>query len=298
MATSNTAVPPATYDLITTWIYQQQHASTPLTDNLRTALLGLENAIKNEPNPQPEPDLGDQNWVGLLQEYRAANPFKGSREVKFIELPFDPLGRGVLSWKCQVMLDEEPGVLFPSADESLPAFTRKRDAKKYAAKCATEWLRSKGFMPQYGVKFPKVYIPPHLQRQALGSTPTQGQSSPQTKKPPSTPAKVPSSPFDDTQPSVANQAAELCNALGLQHPKYDIQPTDDGFYRGRVDFGTLSDLLRFDTSQLILTEDVMDRKAAKEMLAEKLLKLLQAEKEKRDAANQAFLARPGGGGKE
>ncbi|KAI1353054.1 hypothetical protein F5Y01DRAFT_277653 [Xylaria sp. FL0043] len=298
MAAPSGTVPPATYDLIKTWINQQQQAQAPLTDKLRTALLNVENAIKDEPALQPEPDLGDQNWVGLLQEYRAAYPVRGSQEVNYIERPFAPTNRGAARWKCQVTLDDETLTVFPCADESLPSFARKKDAKQYAAKCAVEWLREKGFMPQNGARFPKGFVTPHQQLQsqaqsqqqspqASGSTPTQGQSSPQTKR---SPTKPPSSPFDDSQPSAANQAAELCNAMGLQPPKYDVQPTADGFFRGRVDFGPLADLLRFDTSELVLTEDVMDKKAAKEMLAEKLLKLLQAEKERRDAANQAFLA--------
>ncbi|KAI1302616.1 hypothetical protein F5Y03DRAFT_396373 [Xylaria venustula] len=295
MAASGTIVPPATYDLIETWIGQQRQASAPVTDNIRTALLGLENAIKT--TSQVEIELDDTNWIGLLQG-RAAYPSPGSPEIPFSENPFDPSGRGPVLWQCKVTLDEAPGVVFPSADATLPSFPRKKDAKKYAAKCAVEWLRAKGFMPQSGVRFPKGYPRPNQlqgqpqspQPQALSNTPFRGQTlSPANVQ--STPVRSPLSPFDDSQTSAANQAAELCKALGIKAPKYDVDATVDGFYRGRADFGDESDFLPFDASELVLTEDVMGKKAAKEMIAEKLVTLLLAEKAKRDARNQAFLAR-------
>ncbi|KAI1429231.1 hypothetical protein F5Y12DRAFT_727275 [Xylaria sp. FL1777] len=300
MAATGATVPPATFDLIATWIGQQQQASTPLTDKLRTALLGLESAIAAEPAPQLEPELGEHNWIGLLQEYRAAYRTKGTQELKFTETEF--VSRGVLRWKCQVTIDEAPGVAFPCADESLLSFARKKDAKKYASKCAVEWLRAKGHMPENGVRFPKGFIPPHQQQQqqqiqsksqqpqTSTSPPTQGGQTPSpAKKPPSPPAKLPSSPFDDSQPSAANQVTELCKALGITPPKYDIEATGDGFYKGRADFGPSGDLLPFDVSQLTNVENVMGKKPAKEMIAEDLLKHLQELKQTRDAANRAFL---------
>ncbi|KAI0971649.1 hypothetical protein F4678DRAFT_472172 [Xylaria arbuscula] len=299
MAARGTIVSPATFDLIETWIGQQRQASTPVADKVQTALLGLEDAIKTDPTLQTDLELDDTNWVGMLQEYRAAHPLRGSQEVPFAESPFDPSGRGFVRWQCRVTLDEAPGVVFPNADAALPSFARKKDAKQYAAKCAIEWLRAKGLMPQHGVRFPKGYSTPHQlqgqpkspQPKGFSNTPAQGQIlSPARIQ--STPTRSPFSPFDDSQASAANQAAELCKALGINPPRYDIATTTiDGFYRGRADFGDEGDFLPFDASELALTEDVMGKKAAKELIAEKLVKLLLAEKEKRDARNQAFLAR-------
>ncbi|KAI3343498.1 hypothetical protein F4824DRAFT_10691 [Ustulina deusta] len=305
MAATGATVPLATYDLIETWIGQQRQASAPLTDKLRAAIVSLESAIRTDPAPQLEPELGEHNWVGLLQEYRAAYPFNGSQEVDFVDSPFDPWGRGLVRWKCQVTMGEEPGVAFPRADGSSPSFAKKKDAKKYAAKCAVEWLRAKGYMPQNGVRFPKGVITPHQQQQqqqqqtqpksqepkASSSSPAQGQAPSQPKKYPSPPARIPASPFDDSQPSAALQVGELCKALGIHPPKYDINSVGDGFYRGRADFGIEGDLLPFDVSQLEVVDNLLSKKAAKEMIAENLLKQLRAEKERRDASNQAFLAR-------
>lgn len=67
MADSSTNVPLATYDLIGTWIGQQRQTPAPLTDRLRSALVGLENALKAESVSLSEPEMGDSNWIGLLQ---------------------------------------------------------------------------------------------------------------------------------------------------------------------------------------------------------------------------------------
>ncbi|RWA12133.1 hypothetical protein EKO27_g2953 [Xylaria grammica] len=287
MAAIGATVPPATYDLIGTWINQQQQAPVPLTDKLRSALIGLENALKAEPVPQSEPELGDVNWVGLLQEYRAAYPFKGSQEVNFAESPFDPTNRGQIRWKCQVTIGEAPNAAFPHADGNQPAFARKKDAKKYAAKCAVEWLRAKGFLPKEGVRFPKGTITAH-QQQAQSKSQQLKESSNSHAKAPSPPTSIPSSPFDSSQPSAAGQVSELCRALGIPHPKYDCRPVGGGFFRGYADFGSYTNMLPFDGSKL--GPDVMGKKAAKEMVAEYLLEQLEAEKEKRDRDKEAFLA--------
>lgn len=67
MAATSENVSPTTYDLIGTWIGQQRQAPAPLTDKLRSALLGLEYALKVESVSLSEPEMGDFNWVGHLQ---------------------------------------------------------------------------------------------------------------------------------------------------------------------------------------------------------------------------------------
>ncbi|KAF2972141.1 hypothetical protein GQX73_g1450 [Xylaria multiplex] len=308
MAATGSTVPPATYALIETWISQQRQAPAPLTDKLRTALIGLESALLSHVAPPPEPELGDQNWVGLLQgkypQYRAAYPIGGSTEIDFVDSPYDPTGRGQVRWKCQVTIDEDPGAPFPRAGGDQLSFARKKDAKKYAAKCAVEWLRERRFMPQDGAKFPKGVVAPHKQQPALPKSQqskassislAKGQSPPQTK-PPSPPTNIPSSPYDDSEPSAAHQVSVLCGALGIPPPRYDVESVNDGFYRGRADFGAYSGMLPFDASEP--TPDAISKKTAKEMVAEYLLKHLQAEKQKRDREKEAFLAQYEGGSKD
>ncbi|KAI0542291.1 hypothetical protein GGR58DRAFT_453422 [Xylaria digitata] len=301
MAATGSTVPPATYDLIETWISQQRQAPVPLTNKLRTALIGLENALLSH---VAQPELGDQNWVGLLQEYRAAYPIGGSTEVEFVDIPYDPTGRGQVHWKCQVTIDEEPGAPFPRAGGDQLSFASKKHAKKYAAKCAVEWLREKRFMPQDGVRFPKGAITPHQkhlaqskgqQSKASNSSLAKGQS-PTQINPPSPPTNIPSSPYDPSEPSAAHQVTILCNALGIPQPRYEVESVNDGFYRGRADFGTYSDMFPFDASEP--TPDAISKKTAKEMVAEYLIKHLQAEKQKRDREKEAFLAQYRDGSKE
>ncbi|RYC61197.1 hypothetical protein CHU98_g5009 [Xylaria longipes] len=292
MAATSETVTPTTYDLIGTWIGQQRQTPAPLTDKLRSALLGLEYALKLE-SVSMEPDVEDFNWIGLLQG-KSVHPDRGSREVTFVDSSFDPTGRGPLRWKCQVTLVEAPGEAFPQADASQQTFAKKKDAKKYAAKCAVDWLRAKGFMPQDGgVKFPRSTIVFPQQRQAQPKTPSNRSHA----KPSSPFAAIPASPFDASQPSAAHQVSELCTSLGIPPPTYRVDPADErgSFFNGYADFGSFGAILPFDTSECRV-ENIMGKKAAKETIAENLLILLQEEKQKRAAADQAFLAQPRGGG--
>ncbi|KAI1743947.1 hypothetical protein F4680DRAFT_408000 [Xylaria scruposa] len=296
-----------TYDLIGAWVGQQRLAPAPLTDRLRSALLSLEYALKVESVSVVEPELGEFNWVGHLQEYRAAHPFQGSREVNFVDSPFDPTGRA-LRWKCQVFLAEAATTL-PYGDQQ--TFAKKRDAKRYAAKCAVDWLRDNGFMPRSGgVKFPKstsLFSQQNQQQQQQQQQEQQQQqaqpnppSSPfPTTKSFSPPAAIPASPFDASQPSALHQASELCTALGISPPSYKIEPSDEQglFFSGYADFGGFNAIMPFDVLKSRV-ENIMGKKAAKEMIAENLLKLLQDEKKKRAAADEAFMAQHTGGGAE
>ncbi|KAI0552042.1 hypothetical protein F4679DRAFT_118027 [Xylaria curta] len=289
-----------TYDLIGAWVGQQRQAPTPLTDRLRSALLGLEYALKVESVSVVEPELEDFNWVGHLQEYRAAHPLQGSQNVNFIDSPFDPTGRA-LRWKCQVFLAEAEAT-FPYGDASQQTFAKKRDAKRFAAKCAVDWLRANGFMPQSGgVKFPKStgVFSQQTQQQQQQAQPKPPSSPFPTTKPISPPAAIPTSPFDASQPSALHQASELCTILGISPPMYKIEPTDEKglFFSGYADFGGFNAIMPFDVLKSRV-DNIMGKKAAREMIAENLLKLLQEEKRKRAAADEAFLAQHRGSGAE
>jgi hypothetical protein len=66
------SVPASVYAAIQNWILQQQeHEATfsepaPLTDAQRKAILDLELAVVPATAQQPEPEIGDVNWIGLL----------------------------------------------------------------------------------------------------------------------------------------------------------------------------------------------------------------------------------------
>ncbi|KAJ2991008.1 hypothetical protein NUW58_g2685 [Xylaria curta] len=67
MAATDETLPPTTYDLIEAWVSQQRQTPLPLTDKLRSAVLNFEYALKDASVSKSEPELGDFNWIGLLQ---------------------------------------------------------------------------------------------------------------------------------------------------------------------------------------------------------------------------------------
>ncbi|KAI1821348.1 hypothetical protein F4861DRAFT_519291 [Xylaria intraflava] len=276
MATGASSVAPATYEVIQTWIGQQRRSPEPLTDRLRTALLNLEYAVKAEAPALSEPELGEMNWIGLLQEYRDVHPI-GAREDTFSITWFDPTGRGPLRWMCQVTLAEDPRPSFP--DETRPSFARKKDAKKYAAKCAIEWLQAKGYMPKNGVKFPKGTTNVLMVRPPLPPP-----NNNQQNMPPNTNTNSSFTSSDENQPPATQKVSQLCVSLGIRPPTYKLEsPNNDNIYTGRVDFGDDNGILPFDVTRLCVVGNVQGQKLAREMLAEDLLSHLVAEKAKRDA---------------
>ncbi|KAI1502744.1 hypothetical protein F5X99DRAFT_417730 [Biscogniauxia marginata] len=280
-----TSVSTSTYETVQNWISRQLESRAPVTEAQRELLLHLELTINPRSPPRPEPELDDINWIGLLQEYRAARQrVPGGRSVvNFTEAPVDPLSRGPPNWYSQVTIDEHPEP-FPGAagglfeDGTQPSFFRKKDAKKYAAKCAVEWLRANGYMPQAGgVKFPKPQQPApkplSLPKNAKPASLPQASNPPKTpNNAPKTPAPV--SPFDDTQPSAAFEVARLCKDLGWQPPQYRIEPDPSagGFFSGYPDLGINASLFPDGVGRV---NNILSKKAAKEKIAEDLLKPLK-----------------------
>ncbi|KAI0010134.1 hypothetical protein F4779DRAFT_616864 [Xylariaceae sp. FL0662B] len=294
-----------TYQSIQNWICQQQeyeatHSSpAPLTDAQRKALRALQLALPQTPMPPVEVNVGDTNW------FRASRPrLNGDNKVDFRESSVDGL---TLSWLCEVLIGEHPtpfpgpsGGLLP--DGKQPSFPRKKDAKQYAAKCAIEWLRNNGHMPQDGVKFSKAQratpLPLALNNNDGRSNKKQKMCPPspdQPKTPTSKPgrqqpvtspnAPVPGSspsPFNEDERSAAHQVAKLCHELGFAPFRYVLNkdPDSPGFYSGYPDFGMHAP--RFPEG-LGRVENVYNQKAAKEKIAEAILthlRQVQADREK------------------
>lgn len=285
-----------------------------------------------------EPDLGDSNWVGLLggrfpllnsqymyihsdhpnPEYRAAHPFNGCREVSYTDTPtFDS------RFQCHVTIPEDHHAVLPGRalggeyglreDGSTPSFARKKDAKKYAAKCAVECLRANGLMPPDGVKFPKTQaLPkrPNPQSPASGGSlvdeeiasqkkqrtdplfsPTATATTAASTASTTTTIKMVACPFDENRPSATYHVSQLCNELGLTAPTYQYSFTDDRclFWSCHADFGDDHLTLPFDASRLIRVENMISKAAAREKIAEDLLPYLQEEKARRQTGDRAFM---------
>ncbi|KAI2472021.1 hypothetical protein F4781DRAFT_46542 [Annulohypoxylon bovei var. microspora] len=312
-----------TYQTIQNWISrQQEYESThsepaPLTDAQRKLLEKLEIVLPPETPPQPEPELGDpnSNWIGVLLEYRAARQrvTSGVPGGNFMEEQGPTIG-GELKWYCRVRIDEHPEP-FPGPDGGLldgkqPYFGRKKDAKKYAAKCAVEWLKANGYMFRSEANSVNP-LPPQASKQQV--TP---QSSPAKKKPkllPSSPENpgvttvisepngaqpLPGSPlpkgiastFNNEEVSAVFEVDQLCTRLGFSGwPRYTVTKSSEmnDFYNGHAELGLLASKLPIGIGRV---ENVFGKKAAKERIAEELLEYLRKLAAEHDEADQRFLA--------
>ncbi|KAI2612900.1 uncharacterized protein GGS25DRAFT_518589 [Hypoxylon fragiforme] len=260
-----------TYQAIQNWISRQQEyeatnsSPAPITDTQRKLLDKLELALPPEAPIQPEPQLENTNWIGYLQEYRARRT-KGTGGIDFVEAP-GPFAQGVQRWYYRVKIQESPtpfpgpnGGLFPDGTE--PSFVRKKDAKKYAAKCAVEWLRKNGYMQTTQQSPPakrqKVSLPPPKQAPGVDVTATQTQP------------KGIASPYNNDEVSAVDKVRQLCVTLGYPDVQYKISPCNtEGFYDGFPDLGMLG--LKILPKDIGHVKNIFGKKCAKEMIAEQLL---------------------------
>ncbi|CCF44254.1 hypothetical protein CH063_13713 [Colletotrichum higginsianum] len=129
-------------------------------------------AVLLRPVPRPGPEIGGQNWLGLLNHFQQVR----SQKVTFADIPreYPRLGKAPdLRWTCTATF-AATGDVFPRPDHSsgststtgvtapaIPDFQKKQDAKQYAAKTACEWLIANGHMLPSGElpKLPKPFAP-------------------------------------------------------------------------------------------------------------------------------------------
>ncbi|KAI1464656.1 uncharacterized protein F4812DRAFT_462368 [Daldinia caldariorum] len=289
------------YKTIQTWIAQQLEYETmhgspaPLTDAQRKLLEKLQAVLPPVTPLLPEPELGDANWIGILLEYRAANQRVPSNVPggDFTEQP-GPVVYGVLKWHCQVRIDEhsEPfpgpdGGLYP--DGTMPSFARKKDAKKYAAKCAVEWLGENGYMRRLNVnsvnpppvpgKPPTPQPSPARKKQKIMPSPPEN---PQDSAPSPQPNEDPesllpkgiASTFNKDEVSPVFEVERLCTRLGFPgFPRFKVTESKMlGFFNGFPDLGALSSKLPPGIGHV---NDIYGKKAVREKIAEELLEPLK-----------------------
>ncbi|KAI1393718.1 uncharacterized protein F4822DRAFT_22125 [Hypoxylon trugodes] len=313
-----------TYRTILNWIIQQQEYESshpdpaPLTEVQRKCLEKLELSLPPATPPQPDPELGDDNWVGTLLEYRAARQRvpEGLPGGDFIDKP-GPMVGATQRWCCEVRIPEHKGP-FPGPDGGLladgtqPSFAKKKDAKKYAAKCAVQWLRANGYMAGYnsnGVKHAPEHrvtplSSPTSKRQKISaSSPKNTEAStaaPTTQGPdpdviqilPGNPLpKAIASPFDNEEVSASYEAKRLCTRLGFPNlPEYKVTRDSEmeDFWSGYPDLGMLADRLPEGVGRV---EKVLGKKFVKEKIAEELLVHLRKLVDPHNKRSQHFISR-------
>ncbi|RYP52981.1 hypothetical protein DL768_001975 [Monosporascus sp. mg162] len=326
-------VPTPFYSRLQEWILQQQEYEAtyskpaPLTAAQRKLLSELELTVTPAPT---EPEVGDNNWIGILLEYRAANQlYPGDSAVEFTEeavaaVPGHP---GPVRWRCQARIEESAGVPFPSGTP--PSFARKKDAKQFAARCAVEWLRANGHMPADGVRFPKAAVaaaappppPPKQQQQGTkrraspgtstsnnpsprpnnGSSPsTSSKRSPRSSLSAATEASPSSfspnsSPFGGDERAPGQEVAELCGNLGWQQPRYVLteDPQTQGFWSGYPEFGHYGPSPEQVPASAGRVEGAYGKKLARQLIAEGVLPYIRRVWEERQAGTRDFMSRLG-----
>ncbi|KAI1096308.1 hypothetical protein F5B19DRAFT_141132 [Rostrohypoxylon terebratum] len=307
-----------TYQVIQNWIarqqeYERKHLEpAPLTDAQRKLLDKLELALPPEIPLTAEPELEEVNWIGLLLEYRAARQVvpSGTPGGNFIEEQGPTIGNE-LKWYCRVKIDENANP-FPGPDGGLvdgnqPYFGRKKDAKKYAAKCAYKWLEANGYLlrseadaakpppappapqaPQAPQATQKQLTPsssPAKKKARLLASSPKSPSSATVKTEPNPPQPLPASPFNSDEVSAVVEIDRLCARLGLANSiRYVVQESAElaGFFDGYAELGMLATIFPQDAGRV---QRVIGKKAAKEKIAEELLahmRKLGAEHDERD----------------
>lgn len=285
------AVPSTIYQDVIDWALSQQTSEAVngqpanLAPTVRKALLELHQLVKPAPSTLAEPDLGDIDWISLLQRkiyteyslmrratdpgtsgYRDANPTPLGITIRYLEKPLEDSPSHQQRWLCYVSLYEYSSKPLPLPDPAtgkVPSFGRKKDAKKYAAKCAVEWLMSQRRMPDNGkdVSFTRQNMAPVApQKRQRTNTPSppppraaSAAGSEESPPPPPTPMEnaktlFPSEPDQKPRtpsrsslegPDVVKQVADLCTALGANPPIYVTTRGDGDFSSG---FAKLSDV--------------------------------------------------------
>ncbi|KAK4217983.1 hypothetical protein QBC37DRAFT_369519 [Rhypophila decipiens] len=289
----------------------------PLTDLERKAVVDLTVALRKAIVPKAEIDLGEKDWVSLLLRYRDAHQQLG------VIVDFHESTGPQSQWMCNCTIkssvvdrrfpDLDIGFIPMGQDGGLrqPTFARKKDAKRYAAKCAIDFLMREKLMPLDGenVSFPKPKVPQpqSKKRKQLNS----GSATPSTGSPgtkvvvgggPSTPAEIArtggqslhgenpqagagerselgnggGAPLDvrDEDFSATDRVLEMCNRLGICPPTYQIVQADQAtasFFNGFADFG-LDNIHVPDTVGRV--SNCFGRKFTKEKVAEEVLQHL------------------------
>ncbi|KAK4196492.1 hypothetical protein QBC40DRAFT_309837 [Triangularia verruculosa] len=142
------------YQSLASFIEQQIRDPRPITPFQRRLLTELTSSIRDE-----EPDIGGHDWISLLQRYTDAHKALAGTNIGWKDVAVN-LANGMpapgTKWNCSLTFQnwrEHNPQIFPLNHQVVPGgFGKKKDAKKYAAKCCVEWLMKEGLMPKDGLK--------------------------------------------------------------------------------------------------------------------------------------------------
>ncbi|KAK4245379.1 hypothetical protein C7999DRAFT_43049 [Corynascus novoguineensis] len=247
-AIANSAVldEPVVYRDLKAWIEQQERDPKPLSPLQQHAI-----SILLRP---PQPDIGDRDWVSLLNLYNQAHSSLSS---------FREESAPGQKWICRCffrLTRDAEQMAFPNPEAgcvpdetgtlATPSFGRKKDAKQYAAKCCIEWLMKSGHMPSDGVRVevPKNKAPPvtdasretppiktkagsaavqaepNVATTTSAATTTIPTTTTESTKTITATAAATTDKNDDDVPPATKRVQDLCRTLGFTVPQYKITP--------------------------------------------------------------------------
>ncbi|KAK4456263.1 hypothetical protein QBC34DRAFT_419998 [Podospora aff. communis PSN243] len=285
------------------WIsaYEANPQPASLTPAQRKAILDFKAATAKE---VAAPEIGEEDWISALQLYRDTDASKR----RGVEFTYEDVGaNGQFKCFCNFKGPHAPErMTFPRGDCGFvavdtkgtldaPSFSKKKDARRYAAKQTVIWLRRQGQevpFPKVGNKtkdrvvvVDRVILAPATVPKSEG-TRMEGVAGP---------ANSSASTLDPVKPSNTNgdigdaaevpatvRVIELCNALSFQAPAYRLSPADNGqndFYNGYADFGT--DSLTFPKT-LGCVSNCCTKSGTKEQIAAMVLEHLLAYQARRN----------------
>ncbi|KND94830.1 hypothetical protein TOPH_00515 [Tolypocladium ophioglossoides CBS 100239] len=285
------------WDRLRAWIDTQEAAERDPSSPAPLSQAKLE-AISVLISFDNEPDVSDGDPVTELTQRIQGRRLMPPNFVddEPINMPVD--GHFKPMWRCVCTVDgygsfprEKYGV---ETGRRPPSFQSKRNAKRYAAKHAL----------QYMTDFPHFAEPPNKRTAAALSTsparlsPThkiQREDSPQrpsqTSDIPAPDSRSTNSPDSDEDASVFKQISALAACLHIDNPSYRIEP-DDGmpnFFSGRPVFRYAECI----PPGLGVVSGVLGKRQAKMQVAGKVLEWLQEEQRSRDElVNSLFYQRP------
>ncbi|GAB1320600.1 hypothetical protein MFIFM68171_10810 [Madurella fahalii] len=297
---------PIDYTDLKVWIHQQETNPKPISSLQRRALSDLILSLRSE-----EPELGDRDWISLLQQYVNLRKPKGaSAGYRVEDAPKD-------KWSCLCTfkpLEDIDTMTFPNEDFGfvhvgntldMPVFARKKDAKKYAAKCCVEWLVARDYMHLDGEKAvfpifknirksaaaqpsappPPPPPPPPTSKTNGTATPSQQAGGGKMPKPAhdhaaatTTSNRAAADVYDDDIPAT-QRVNEMCRRLRIVAPQYKITASDkQNCFRGYPDFGNDSVMM---PEGLGKVDGIYGKEATRGMIAEHVLAWLLEEEKRR-----------------
>lgn len=173
-----------------------------------------------------------------------------------------------------------------------PGFARKKDAKKYAAKCCVEWLMAAGHIRPHGDGF--LFLKSKATRQPLPNPSSASTSN--RLPPPASSARVTQPgparpregvPDDDDANPLSRRVHDMCHNMGMVAPRYVLVPTDEGgCFNGWPDFGVDSAAVPDEVGRVA---NVYGEKEARHRICEEVLCWLVKEEKKRQDEVDALL---------